>query len=183
MTHPIEPRDVLDFWFAAGKEKWFAKSDEFDAEITERFHEAHQAAKAGEMDGWADTAEGMLALIILLDQFPRNMYRGTLEMFAADEKAADLTKRAVERKFDGETPAAARAFIYMPLMHQENLEDQELCVKLFEVDPALSDNVPFAIDHRDIVARYGRFPHRNAVLGRETTAEEQAFLDEGGFAG
>ena len=152
MTHPIEPRDVLDFWLAAGKEKWFAKSDEFDAEITERFHDAHQAAKAGEMDGWADTAKGMLALIILLDQFPRNMYRGTPGMFEADEKAAGLTKLAVERKIDGETPVAARSFIYMPLMHSENLEDQELCVQLFKADPGLKDNVPYAVDHRDIVA-------------------------------
>lgn len=179
----ISPRDVLDFWFAAGKEKWFAKDDAFDAEITARFREAHRSARDGGHDDWAETAEGALALLILLDQFPRNMFRGTPEMFAADPKALEITNLALDRKYDGEVPQAARQFVYMPLMHSEELDDQELCVKLFEADPTLEDNVPFAIDHRDIVAKFGRFPHRNAVLGRETTAEEQAFLDGGGFKG
>ena len=183
MTHPVTPRDVLDFWFAAGKQKWFAKSDAFDADITERFKVAHEAARDGAMDDWGETAEGMLALIILLDQFPRNMYRGTPEMFAADEKAAGLSKQALQRKYDGEVPEAARQFIYMPLMHSEDLEDQDLCVKLFKADPALADNVSYAVDHRDIIARFGRFPHRNPILGRETTEEEAAFLADGGFAG
>ncbi len=183
MSQPVAPRDVLDFWFAAGKEKLFAKDDAFDAEITKRFKAAHEAARDGAYDGWAESAEGMLALIILLDQFPRNMYRGLPEMFAADPKAAALTRLALERKVDGEVPQAARPFIYMPLMHSEELSDQELCVKLFQADPALEDNVPYAVDHRDIVARFGRFPHRNAVLGRATTGEEQQFLDGGGFAG
>lgn len=183
MTQSIDPRDVLDFWFAAGKQKWFAKSDEFDAEITQRFKQAHEAARDGAYDDWTDTSEGTLALIILLDQFPRNMYRGSPDMFAADPKAVSITKLALERKIDGEVPQAARPFVYMPLMHSEDLADQELCVKLFQADPTLEDNVPFAVDHRDIVARFGRFPHRNTVLGRSTTAEEQAFLDDGGFAG
>ena len=183
MTQPINARDVLDFWFAAGKEKWFAKSDEFDAEITTRFKAAHEAARDGAYDGWADSAEGLLALIILLDQFPRNMYRGSPEMFAADAKAVEMTRLALDRKVDGEVPQAVRQFVYMPLMHSEELADQELCVKLFEADPALEENVPYAVDHRDIVKRFGRFPHRNTVLGRTTTAEEQQFLDDGGFAG
>ncbi|MCP5084210.1 MAG: DUF924 domain-containing protein [Alphaproteobacteria bacterium] len=183
MTQPIDPRDVLDFWFAAGKEKWFAKSDDFDAEITARFKQAHEAARGGAHDAWADSAEGMLALIILLDQFPRNMYRGSPDMFAADPKAAEMARLALEKKVDGEVPQAARAFVYMPLMHSEDLEDQELCVRLFKGDPTLKDNVAYAVDHRDIVKRFGRFPHRNIILGRATTAEEQQFLDEGGFAG
>ncbi len=183
MTDPVSPRDVLDFWFAAGKEKWFAKDDAFDAEIVARFKQAHEAARDGAHDSWTESAQDMLALIILLDQFPRNMYRGSPDMFAADPKAAALSKLAIERKMDGEVPQAARQFIYMPLMHSEDLANQELCVRLFKADPALEDNVPFAVDHRDIIARFGRFPHRNTVLGRTTTAEEQAFLDEGGFAG
>ncbi len=183
MTQPTQPRDVLDFWFAAGKEKWFAKSDEFDAEITERFKSAHEAARDGAHDDWAESAEGMLALIILLDQFPRNMYRGSPDMFAADPKAAEMSKLALKRKIDGEVPQAARQFVYMPLMHSEDLEDQELCVTLFQGDPTLKENVAYAIDHRDIVARFGRFPHRNTILGRATTPEEQQFLDDGGFAG
>lgn len=183
MTQSIQPRDVLDFWFAAGKEKWFAKSDEFDAEITTRFRAAHEAARDGAHDDWAQSAEGLLALIILLDQFPRNMYRGSPDMFAADPKAVEMSKLALERKIDGEVPQAAKPFVYMPLMHSEELEDQELCVKLFQGDPALKENVAYAIDHRDIVARFGRFPHRNAILGRVTTPEEQQFLDDGGFAG
>ena len=181
--HDISPRDVLDFWFAAGKEKWFAKDDAFDAEITSRFKDAHRLARDGAFDGWQDSAEGALALIILLDQFPRNMFRGTPEMFQADPKCREITRSALDHKFDAEVPQAARQFVYMPLMHSEELEDQELCVKLFEADPALEDNVPYAIDHRDIVLKFGRFPHRNEILGRETTAEEQAFLDGGGFKG
>lgn len=183
MSQSIDPRDVLDFWFAAGQEKWFAKDDAFDAEITKRFKGPHEAARDGAYDGWAESAEGLLALIILLDQFPRNLYRGSAEMFAADQKAAAMTRLALERKVDGEVPQAARQFIYMPLMHSEELADQELCVKLFEADPALEENVSYAIDHRDIIARFGRFPHRNVILGRATSAEEQQFLDDGGFAG
>lgn len=183
MAQSIEPRDVLDFWFAAGKEKWFAKNDAFDAEISSKFKAAHEAARDGAYDSWLETADGILALIILLDQFPRNMYRGSPDMFAADPKAVSVTRLALEKKVDGEVPQAARQFVYMPLMHSEDLADQELCVKLFKADPGLKENVPYAVDHRDIVARFGRFPHRNAVLGRSTTAEEQAFLDDGGFAG
>lgn len=183
MTQQIDPRDVLDFWFAAGKQKWFAKDDAFDADISARFKEAHEAARDGAYDAWTDSAEGMLALIILLDQFPRNMYRGSPDMFAADRKAASMAKLALEKKIDGEVPQASRQFVYMPLMHSEELEDQELCVKLFQGDPSLAENVAYAVDHRDIVARFGRFPHRTAILGRTTTAEEQKFLDDGGFAG
>ena len=183
MTSAISPRDVLEFWIAAGPEKWFAKDDAFDAEISNRFDAAHQEAKTGALDDWSKTADGALALIILLDQFPRNMYRGTPEMFAADEKAVRMTQLALERKFDVEVSQALRQFVYMPLMHSEQLADQEESVRLFDADPVLARNVPFAIDHRDIVARFGRFPHRNEILGRQTTEEEQAFLDGGGFKG
>ncbi len=183
MAQDISPRDVLDFWFAAGKEKWYAKDDAFDADIASRFDDAHRAARAGSYDEWAGTAEGALALIILLDQFPRNMYRGTPEMFAADGKALDVARLALEHKCDGEVPLAARQFIYMPLMHSERLEDQEHCLRLFQADPSLEDNVPFAIEHRDIIAKFGRFPHRNECLGRESTAEELTYLAEGGFKG
>ncbi|MEM7428848.1 MAG: DUF924 family protein [Pseudomonadota bacterium] len=183
MVQDVSPRDVLDFWFAAGKEKWFAKDDAFDAEITSRFKNAHEAARDGGFDDWTRTAEGALALIILLDQFPRNMYRGSPDMFAADDKAIEVTRQSLDLKYDGDVPLAARQFIYMPLMHSERLEDQELCVQLFEADSALEDNVPFAIEHRDIIAKYGRFPHRNSVLGRTSTAEEEAYMEGDGFKG
>ena len=178
----VTPRDVLDFWFGAGKEKWFAKSDEFDAEISEKFQNCHEVARAGGLDHWCETAEGMLALIILLDQFPRNMYRGSPDMFAADAKALAVAREAVARGIDAEVPVAARQFIYMPFMHSEQLKDQEECVSLFS-NAGLEENISYAEDHRDIVARFGRFPHRNKILARETSDEEQAFLDDGGFAG
>jgi uncharacterized protein (DUF924 family) len=176
------PRDVLDFWFDAGAKKWFAKSDEFDAEIVEKFQQVHEIARGCGRDSWAETTDGMLALIILLDQFPRNMYRDSPDMFAADAKALTLAKEAVVRGIDGEVPEAARQFIYMPFMHSERIDDQKKCVELFAA-AGLKDNIAFAEDHRDIVVRFGRFPHRNQVLERSSSAEETAFLKDGGFAG
>lgn len=176
------PRDVLDFWFEAGPKKWFAKGDAFDAEISKKFRHVHEIARGGGRDEWAQTPDGMLALIILLDQFPRNMYRGSPDMFAADAKALTLTKEALARGIDGEVPEAVRQFIYMPLMHSERIDDQEKCVELI-VAADLKENIAFAEDHRDIVARFGRFPHRNQVLERSSSDEEKVFLADGGFAG
>ncbi len=182
MDDRIEPKNVLDFWFAAGAEKWFEKSDDFDAEIIARFRSHHEAARDGSYDDWAETANGCLALIILLDQFPRNMYRGSAEAFAADDKALALAKATVEKGFDMELPQNIRMWIYLPYEHSEEMDDQERCIALMERSQ-LDDVVAWAHEHADIIRRFGRFPHRNTVLGRVSTAEEIAFLEEGGFAG
>lgn len=178
----VTPRDVLDFWFGAGKQKWYKKSDAFDEEIREKFQEIHEISRAGGRDFWAETPDGILALIILLDQFPRNMYRGSPDMFAADAKALTLAKEAVARGIDTEVPEAARAFIYMPFMHSERLDDQDKCCELF-IAAGNKDNLKFAEEHRDIIKKFGRFPHRNPLLRRATTEDEDVFLADGGFAG
>ncbi len=182
MSDQLEPKDVLDFWFAAGEEKWFEKSDEFDAEIIERFKHHHEAARDGAYEHWQETANGCLALIILLDQFPRNMYRGSAEAFAADAGALGLARSMVEKGIDMELPQNVRTWIYLPFEHSEELEDQERCIALMERSN-LDDVIEWAHMHADIIRRFGRFPHRNAVLGRQSTPEEIAFLEEGGFAG
>ena len=181
MTHDLHSTDVLDFWVAAGPGKWFAKDDAFDAAFGSRFLEAHEAAAAGALQGWAQTAPGALALVLLLDQFPRNAFRNTARAFATDAQALRTARAAIDQGFDEATAVALRAFFYMPLMHSESLADQDDCVALSR--PLPGNTLRFAELHRDIVRRFGRFPHRNAVLGRHTTAEEQRFLDEGGFAG
>ena len=178
----IEPRDVLDFWFAAGEDKWFSKDEAFDAEITERFRDHHEAAKRGAYDRWQETANGTLALIILLDQFSRNMYRNSPDAFAADAKALALAKSMVERGSDMELPAAVRQWAYLPYEHSEVMADQDRCIELFERS-GLDEAIEWARVHADVIRRFGRFPHRNAVLGRDSTPEELAFLEEGGFAG
>ncbi len=181
MTHDTTPSDVLDFWGAAGPEKWFAKDAAFDAAFTSRFLAAHEAAAAGALDHWAQDASGALALVLLLDQFPRNAFRDTRRAFATDAQALRAARAAIDRGFDQATPVELRAFFYMPLMHSESLADQDDCVALSR--PLPGTTLRFAELHRDIVRRFGRFPHRNAVLGRSTTPEERTFLDEGGFAG
>ncbi|MCS4509005.1 DUF924 family protein [Xylophilus ampelinus] len=181
MTHDSPSADVLGFWRAAGPEKWFAKNDAFDAEFTHRFLAAHEAVAAGSLDDWAQDAPGALALVLLLDQFPRNAFRDSPRAFATDAQALRTARTAIGRGFDQATAVELRAFFYMPLMHSESLADQDDCVALSR--PLPGTTLRFAELHRDIVRRFGRFPHRNAVLGRGTTPEEQAFLDAGGFAG
>lgn len=174
-------RDVVDFWTEAGPERWFAKNAAFDAAFITRFADAHQAAARGELDHWAADGQGALALMVLLDQFPRNAWRGNPHMLATDGKALAAAKQAIEAGFDRECDPALRRFFYLPFMHSEVLAEQERSV---ELNAALDDNTQrFAVLHRDIVARFGRFPHRNRMLGRPGTAQEQKFLDEGGFAG
>ena len=182
MSETLTPRDVLDFWFAAGEEKWFTKDDAFDQEITERFQGAHEAAKEGAYDAWTESTEGCLALIILLDQFPRNIYRNSAKAFAADPKALALAKDVVARGVDAEVPADARTWLYLPFEHSEDMADQQRCMDLFG---RLGDEekLKWAKLHADIIEKFGRFPHRNSVLGRESTAEEIEFLENGGFGG
>ena len=178
--------DVIAFWNKAGAGKWFDHDPAFDEEIRARFEPLHMAAARGEISGWAKTPQGALALVILLDQFPRNLYRGTAHAFATDPLALAVARRAVDAGQDLDVEADLRTFFYMPFEHSERLQDQDRCVALFEGVTDASDKAGFrrfAVLHRDIIRRFGRFPHRNACLGRATTAEEQAFLDGGGFHG
>lgn len=174
-------RDVATFWTEAGPQRWFAKDQAFDAEFKSRFEAAHHAAAAGALDAWAADAEGAFALLVLLDQFPRNAWRNSAHMFATDGKARAIANAAIDKGLDRQVEAALRPFFYLPFMHSESLDDQERSVAL---NAALDPNTQrYAVLHRDIIARFGRFPHRNKALGRETTPQEQAFLDDGGFAG
>ena len=177
----VSPADVLSFWREAGPQRWFRKVDAFDAEFRSRFLHCHEAAVRGDLDAWTADPEGALALLILLDQFPRNAFRGSARMFDSDAKARAVARAAVAAGFDAMVDADVRNFFYLPFMHSEDLADQDRAVELTRV--LGDDPLRYAIVHRDIIARFGRFPHRNAVLGRATTPEEQRFLDDGGFAG
>jgi uncharacterized protein (DUF924 family) len=176
------PKDVLHFWREAGPAKWFAKDPRFDEAIRLRFEPVHHAAARGEYAAWAETPEGALALLILLDQFPRNLWRGSAHAFATDPMARAIARKAVRRGFDHEVEEPLRPFFYLPFEHSEDVDDQALAVEHFA---ALGDeeNLKWARLHQDIIVRFGRFPHRNPCLGRETTPVEQAFLDHGGFSG
>lgn len=180
MSTSIQPHEVVRFWREAGPGKWFDRDEAFDRDFTARFGAAHMAAARRELDRWQDEAESALALLILLDQFPRNAFRGTAHMFATDPLALRFARDAVARGHDAATDATLRVFLYLPFEHSEVLADQERAVALCD---GLGEYARYAVIHRDVIARFGRFPHRNAVLGRDTTAEEQAFLDAGGFAG
>lgn len=169
-------RQVLDFWFSdAIRPAWFRSTPALDTDIRESFAAAWQQAADGEMDHWAASAEGALALVILLDQFPLNMFRGQPESFATESKAIAVCRQAIDNGLDRQLSGAHLAFLYMPLMHSENLADQDLSVTLFEA-AGLNDNLRFARHHRELVRRFGRFPHRNAILGRESTEEEGRYL-------
>jgi len=181
-TTPTTPAEVLAFWRAAGRDKWFEKNDAFDAEIRTRFLDTYAAAAAGRLAAWEEDPEGAFALVIVLDQFPRNMFRGDARTYAADPLARAVAARAIANAFDQRFPPAERRFFHLPFEHSENLADQERCVALNR-SAGDEEGVKWAELHADIIRRFGRFPHRNGVLGRATTAEEQAFLDGGGFAG
>ena len=174
--------DVIGFWRQAGPEKWFKKVTAFDEAIRLKFEPTHHRAARGEYDGWAQSADGALALLILLDQFPRNLYRHSGHAFATDPKARAIARAAVEQGFDREVDPIFRNFFYLPFEHSEDIADQDYGLALV-AEAGVEDDLKWASIHRDIIARFGRFPHRNAALGRTTTPEEQAFLDEGGFSG
>ncbi len=175
------PNEVVKFWRDAGPERWFRKDVAFDAQFRERFAAEHEAAARGDLAGWQDSAEGALALLILLDQYPRNSFRNTARMFATDAHAVAIADTAITRGFDRVVGDDMRRFFYLPFMHSERLADQERSVALYRALDG--DGLRYAEIHRDAIARFGRFPHRNPVLGRAMTAEEQKYLDEGGFAG
>ena len=176
------PAEIVAFWLQAGPGKWFSKDGAFDADIRARFLPAHEAAMAGALHGWEAAPESALALLLLLDQFPRNMFRGTPRAFASDASARAVADRAIARGFDRAVAPHSRSFFYLPFMHSEELADQERCVALY-IAAQNDDGLKWAHEHADIIRRFGRFPHRNAVLGRTTTAEEAAFLADGGFSG
>lgn len=184
-----DPDDILRFWFRAEAEKhWFKSTDAFDAEIRREFEEIAIQLAADQSAGqtphvWeTQSPEAHLALIIALDQFPRNMYRNTPAAFAWDRFAVKAAKRMVLRKTDIHIPQARRSFVYMPFMHSEAIADQDECVRLCDARLEDENTLKFAEIHRDVIKRFGRFPHRNKVLGRQTSPDEQAFLDTGGFS-
>jgi uncharacterized protein (DUF924 family) len=174
--------DIVVFWRDAGPDRWFEKDAAFDKEIVDRFLATHEAAAAGKLSDWEQTAQGSLALLILLDQFPRNMFRGDARAFATDALALAVAAGGIVRGFDAQVPATMRSFFYLPFEHSEDLADQERGIAFYKASGD-ADGLKWAEIHADIIRRFGRFPHRNAVLGRATTAGEQAFLDGGGFAG
>ena len=181
--------EVLDFWFGREgepgygefREEWFRKDPEFDREVRDRFEGLHEQAAAGALDDWKEDARSCLALVIILDQFPRNMYRGDPRSYATDRKAQETAEYAVDHALNRELPEFQRMFLYMPFMHSEDLAHQRRSVELFRglgEDEADADS--YAVRHMEIVERFGRFPHRNEVLGRPTTPEEAEFLKEPG---
>ncbi len=174
--------EVVSFWREAGPDRWFDKDAAFDEEIRTRFLATHEAAAAGRLSGWEQTALGALAMLILLDQFPRNMFRGEARTFATDPLARAIAAGGIVRGFDAQVPVELRGFFYLPFEHSEDIADQERGIAFYKASGD-ADGLKWAEIHADIIRRFGRFPHRNAVLGRTTTPEEQAFLDGGGFAG
>lgn len=178
---PAEALDLAEFWRAAGPGRWFSKDAAFDAELRARFSELHVDAARRKLDHWANDAHGALALVLLLDQFPRNAFRGTAHMYATDPLARMFAAQAIDSGFAREVDAALERFFYLPFMHSEDLAHQERSVALNAGLDA--DSAKYALDHCEIVRRFGRFPHRNVLLGRGTTDEERAFLEQGGFAG
>ena len=175
----MQATDVLSFWREAGMGNWFRGGPAFDAECRARCGDAHHAAARRECDGWLATADGALALVLLLDQIPRNIYRGSGHAFATDGLALQVAKHAFEAGFDAQVEPVLRFFFYLPFEHSEVLADQQRAVDLFTT---LGDTglLRYAEAHREVIARFGRFPHRNAALGRSTTPDERAWLDAGG---
>ncbi|WGS20029.1 MULTISPECIES: DUF924 family protein [unclassified Bradyrhizobium] len=175
--------DVLAFWREAGRDRWYKRDDAFDPEIRNRSLATWEKAAAGGLSSWEASDDGALALTIVLDQFPRNMFRQDARTYASDALARKVAGRAIERGVDGRIDPLLREFLYLPFMHSEHLADQQRCVALIQQAGGHPDNLKYAEDHADIIRRFGRFPHRNLILGRPTTPEEQAFLDAGGFSG
>jgi uncharacterized protein (DUF924 family) len=171
------PDSILDFWFSARvRPLWFKSTPEFDAEVHRLFADTWQAARVNSLKDWEDSASGALALVIVLDQFPLNMYRGRPEGFATEAAAREVARRTIARGFDGALDISRRVFLYLPFMHSEQLSDQDYSVQLF-AQPGMEDSLKWAQHHRDIVQRFGRFPHRNALLGRASSASEIAYLE------
>ncbi len=178
---PAAIEAVIGFWDQAGRERWFGRDEAFDRLFRERFLGLHMEAAARQHDDWLDTPRGALALLILTDQFPRNAFRGTAHMYATDPLARHFARRALAQGFMDRIDPALRVFLCLPFTHSEDLADQDRGVELNV--PLGGTTLEFACHHRDIIRRFGRFPHRNRLLGRESTPEEEQFLAAGGFSG
>jgi len=171
------PQEILDFWFSDEVRKlWFNSTPEFDALLRERFEALWTRASCGELDDWLQSATGCLALVLVLDQFPLNMFRGQAQSFASEAQSREVALVAIDKGFDQDLDPRARAFLYTPFMHSEVLADQQLALQLF-AQPGLEDNLRFARHHHGIVEKFGRFPHRNKALGRESSEPEIEYLN------
>lgn len=180
-TLPLRARSVIDFWLDAGPQKWFSKDQAFDEAFRQHFMDDHMAAASRRLDGWMECAEGALALLLLLDQFPRNAFRDTAHMFATDSLALRFAQQSLDLGYLAAIDRDLRVFLILPFEHSEDLHHQELAVHLCQdLDQR---TLQFAIIHRDIILKFGRFPHRNEMLGRTTTDAEREFLCQGGFKG
>ena len=170
------PSSIVEFWFSDDvRPLWFKSTPEFDKQLRDRFEPVWQQAAQGKLDSWAENAEGALALVILFDQIPLNIYRGEALSFSTEARARDIAACAIKKNWDRELTDEQKAFLYMPFMHSESLSDQDRSVKLYEA-AGLKDNLKFAKHHRELIRRFSRFPHRNAILGRESTEAEEAYL-------
>ncbi|MGL4487912.1 MAG: DUF924 family protein [Rhizobiaceae bacterium] len=176
------PDEIIEFWFAEDVAvSWFRRSDALDRAIAEQFLDVFEAADSGELDHWKDSAPGALALTIALDQFPRNLFRGSPRAFDSDSRALDTAKFALDKGYDKLVANKQRQFFYLPFMHSENMSDQRICLALYE-ELGNSDSLKAAKEHHNIIERFGRYPHRNEILGRKSTDEEVEFLkDHKGF--
>ena len=188
---PVNWTTVINFWFGEPEEKiygqprkfWFIKDQKFDRTCRSRFLKTYQQAATGKLIAWQEQALSCLALIIVLDQFTRNMFRDSPQAFATDSQALELAKYAVSKGFDRQLLQVQRWFIYLPFEHSENLADQQTAVKLFETlkdDPESQASIDYAYRHLKVIERFGRFPHRNKILNRESTPEEKEFLKQPG---
>lgn len=173
----LTPESIIEYWYSEKiKSQWFNSNPEFDQEIKSNYENVWLEALRGEYAWWSESAEGCLALAIILDQFPLNMFRGEVKSFSSEAMSIKVTKKAIEHGFDKDIDKDKLSFLYMPLMHSENIDDQNLSVKLFE-EANLIDNLRFAKHHRDIIKKYGRFPHRNKILQRESSQDEVDYLN------
>lgn len=171
------PADILEFWYSEPMNKhWFKSTSDIDELIRQRYETLWKKGLAGELHAWENDATGSLALILLFDQFPLNMYRGKPESFSSEGRSIELTLQGIERGYDQQLPQSRLVFFYLPLMHSENLEHQALSVVKFE-QAGLKDNARFAVHHQNIIKQFGRFPHRNSILGRKSTQEELDYLN------
>jgi len=178
------PEEIIDFWYSDRiKSQWFASTPELDKEILEKYERIWEKASSGELDEWNNSPDGCLALVIILDQFPLNMFRGQAKSFKTERKAIEVAWKAIKNELDRNIEKEKLAFLYMPFMHSEDLTDQDMSVSLYR-ESNLDANITFVEHHREIIRKFGRFPHRNKILGRESTEDEILYLaSENAFKG
>lgn len=173
----ISPASIIEYWYSEPlKKHWFASTPALDKEIRDKFEDLWQKAASGALNHWTETAEGALALVIILDQFPLNMFRNHAKSFQTEQLAVAIARQAIDNKLDPRLAKERLPFLYMPLMHSENLADQDLSVRLYEL-AGLESNLRFARHHREIIRQFGRFPHRNSILNRHSTIQEREYLN------